>query len=290
MSILSVDFYRVDLAQEGIQFHQIIRLVSQIAMNDTERVREVRQVPLRMQEAFFSRETVEFDLLKVRINDPAEKANLRGETEAIPFEQDEGLGDKTACFYHIPSRVLLVQNNYYGPTASGVAAYFEEHQDGSDIQLMPLITEEGWEAITDWNKYRCVEIQTAGLGDAPLSRRQHEMSVESVIRLNERFGAKKSAIRFWMGSDRKGSLRNVVDEVKAFLRLRNVQHVDVDKIIVSGKDAGDQKQVIDLISHRIRVVFQLGNRTARHLSYQERRGLLHDAWQERREEAIAAAS
>lgn len=289
MSLFSIDFYRVDMAPDGINFSQIIRKISRKRMEDLARVQEVRGTPLRMQDAHLGQEIYEFDVLKIRVNDPAEKANLRGETESIPFEADEGLGDKTACFFHSPSRILLVQSNYYGPSASAIAAYFELFETGVDIQLIPLITAEGWQTISDWNAYRSIEIQTAGFGGLSLDAHARDISTEAMIRLNGRFGSKKSSIRFWMGNDRRGTLLHVAESVRALFGMRGSQGAEIEKIIVSGKDAGDEKRTIDLIKHRIRVQVPLGDMTPRHLDYQSRRAHLARAWVDKRAEAIQAA-
>ena len=64
---------------------------------------------------------MEFQMLRIRLNESHVRAKLSGETAELELDEDEGLGEETAfVFHHVPG-ILIVQRNRSGVTASAFA-------------------------------------------------------------------------------------------------------------------------------------------------------------------------
>lgn len=283
---LKADFYELSMPPgEGPSFRDLVRIVDAIPTHDEARAIEIRDCPIRLQEVHLGRDYIEFEMLKIRMTDVAPKAKPNGDLEPIELEDDQGLGERTACLYHTPTSTLVAQHNHYGPSASTVMEYFRRHGkvDG-DIELLPRISREGWQTVSNWDEYRAIDIHVAGFGNSNLDGMRQGTSLLDMARMSQRHGALKSSFRLWMGQKREGTLKGIVALIREVMAQHSRNDQQVEKVIVSGRNQGDKTRAIDLIKHRIREEVPVPEGDNRYVEFSSRRRALRTAWERRQQE------
>lgn len=280
---IKIDFYQVQMPVGApCPFSDLVAAVA-AEPDDVTRTIPVRDYPMRLQESYLATGRWEIDLLKIRKDDIPPKATMGGEVTAIPMRNDEGLGEHTAALFDIGSSTLVVQRNKYGVSASSIASYFQKK--GGLVQpivLLPIVSKKGWQNFDNLSVVRTLEIATTGFGGANIGARNANVGVADMANLAVEHGAKTSFFRLGMGHA-PGGLTRIKELVLGAMGLATGHH-EVTRIVVSGKDNGDEKQVIDLLHDRIREEIEVNLGRQESWSYPVRRGALVKAWSTREAE------
>jgi hypothetical protein len=116
-------------------FEQLIEQVDATPPDDNRNL-EVGTNPARLQVSGVWNQCREGEMVRIRMDTLPRKASLDGALEDLDFGDDEGLGEETAFLYHPPTRILAIQRNRTGVSASSLVWYFKEKgQIDRPIQL-----------------------------------------------------------------------------------------------------------------------------------------------------------
>jgi hypothetical protein len=120
---INVDFYRVEiLGNNSDKFENIIKSVGSSA-NDASRTIDINHSPTRLQEFGEYPNFCDGNMMRIRMDEIPSLASVDGDIAPITFDDDEGLGEETAFLYQIPTRVLMLQRNKFGVSASSFTKY-----------------------------------------------------------------------------------------------------------------------------------------------------------------------
>jgi len=224
-------------------------------------------------------------MVRIRMDSLPKKAGLAGVLEELDLQDDEGLGEETAFLYHHPTRILSIQRNRFGISASGLAWYVKE-KAGLDrpIVLEPVLETAVLQRLDEVRFVRKLEITLAGLGTGtPLRNRGY--GVGDIVRLSETFNAPKIAVELSMGRERRGTLlvERAIGALRSLAGLVAENVNEVQKLEVTGITDGDERVVLDLIEERMKEGVMVPDE-GRTVSYEARRGALREVWSKRVDE------
>jgi hypothetical protein len=288
--ILKVDFFRVTMPANCTRsFNEVVSGV--YGRNPA----ELRNFPakedhyIRIQEGFQGPTYYEAELVRIRMDKMPTKATLAGGVEPFQFAEDEGVGEETAFYYHLPTQILLLQYNRYGVLASTVARYFQIlAQVEGEIRFDPVLREDALIRMTRMGSFRKLSLRFAGGQNAQIFQGLG-YGVEAIADLINEFQAPTVEISLSMGHVRRGTLLlDAVDHtIRRVLGIAAEHPNHVAKLKISGRDEGDHEiRLIDLLHDRMteRIPVELDKN--RRLSYLTRRQALQQAWIIRQDELL----
>lgn len=277
---LRVDFYAVEQEDASTPFEDVVRMVNDLP-NDDARTRDVKDYPVRLQEAHFIGEFIDFDIMKVRIGDAAAKATRAGQITPIEMSNGEGFGEWTACRYHPKTKTLLIHRNQHGTSASSIVQYFEKITGNRrQHQLLPILGRQAWGRFDRLSRITWAEIETSGFGDLDLQAVKNNISAEAMVRAASEFGARKTVMKLGLGQ-REGSLVHIRNWIRSFFNLPISQDQQITKIRITGIDDGDERRVVDILKDKIVESIQVEVPEGETLGYPARRRALAKAWENR---------
>jgi len=135
-----IDLYQVEMPDNSpLTFEQLLAQVCRIPTDETRNVQKDRY-PIRCHSLRPRRGFFEGEMIRIRMDEVPVKASLAGEIEPFELDDDEGVGEETGFLYNIPLRVLILQRNRAGVSASAFAWYFKNIGNLAEyIYLNPII-------------------------------------------------------------------------------------------------------------------------------------------------------
>lgn len=284
---MNVDFYRVEMpAEPESPFEDCFKAVQDLPDDDS-RTYEINGSPIRMQAYTKYRDIYKGEVIRIRMDDLPVKARLSGETEPLDLDDDQGLGEETAFLYNSTLKVLLLQRNRVGVTASRFIRYFTEMNDiDENIDLQPILQTNALRQLQQMHEVRRLELRFAGLDNMEVFQ-DLGYGVSGIVELSEQFDAPSISLSIGMGH-KKGSLMrdNVIDAVKKVLALPTGLFSNrVDKIRVVGKDdlEGESK-ILDMLKYRMIESKDVPVSLDGRLLFANRLEALNRAWRTRKQE------
>lgn len=288
--ILKADFFRVTMP-EGCNrsFNEVVSEV--FGRNPV----ELRNFPvqeghyIRIQEGYQGPTYYEAELVRIRMDKMPTKASLAGGIEPFQFEADEGVGEETAFYYHMPTQILVLQYNRYGVLASTVGRYFQIiAQVEGEIDFDPVLQEDALIRMARMRSFRKFSFRIAGGQNAQIFQGLG-YGVGAMADLINDFQAPSAEISLSMGHVRKGSLMMdaVGNTIRRVLGIAAEHPNKVAKLQISGREeGGHETRLIDLLHDRMieRIPVELDKN--RRLSYLTRRQALQQAWIKRQDELL----
>jgi hypothetical protein len=282
---IRVDFYRVDTQDPSVLFEDVIQKISDLPHDESRNV-EIRGFPIRLQDSSSQRSGFwRGDLVRIRMNSIPTKASLSGETEPLDLDDDEGLGEETAFLYHIATKVLMLQCNRLGVSASAFARYCQELcQLDKNIFFNPILKGDVMAQLAKMQIVRKLKIQVAGLEDLDILRDQNQ-GVNEILNIRDVFSSPNVYLTVSVGNRRKTSLENVKETATKLFRLAGDNAGNVKKIEVSGASEEDeQTEAIDLLEYWMKEWITINPTDPRSVTYPERIQALEQAWSRGKED------
>lgn len=226
------------------------------------------------------------DMIKIRMQHLPVKAGLDGQVSSLDLEKDEGLGEETAFLYHIPTRILAFQRNRNAVTASAFAYYLSHLHPGLIVELEIILEETAIKKLDKMNTIRAFEIQIAALDHLNILKKQKQTSVNSMLSLSQFYQAPHINVFLTMGRQ-KGTLERVIETVKRLLKVTGDDDKVIEKMKITGRQADDEKTVLDLLEHRLLEHIELPlDVPTRFVPFENRRAALREAWERREDELL----
>ena len=283
---IRVDFYRVDTKNSSILFEDVIQQISILPPDETRNI-EIRGFPIRLSQSSQRPNFWQGELIRIRMNDIPTKASLSGDIEPIDLDDDEGLGEETAFLYHIPTKVLMMQRNRLGVSASVFSRYCQRICNLDDyIAFDPILRGDVLVRLAQMHVVRKFELKVARVEDLNILQGKNS-GVDEILNIRNFFNAPNISLTVSVGNRRDMSLGNVVDTAISLFRFASENTGNVKKIEVSGAEEDDsQTDIIDLLEYWIKEWVTIHPIEPRTVSYAERLQALEEAWNQRREELL----
>jgi hypothetical protein len=281
---VKVDFYKVIMPQ-GVDktFEALLEEVSKFP-DDIFRTKVVREYPVRLSVGVRHGELWHCDIVRIRLHETPWIAHISGSVRPIQMDNDEGLGEATAFLYHPGFKVLVIQHNKMGVSASSLALYFQLMGQYSDsIKLEPIVHPSDLDRIKGLKQVRKFEVKLAGLTNLQAFKNDG-LGLSKLLDLTEEFQSPSIRLELSMGYDRKGSLSReaIISALKGIFSIEpdssKVEHIEV-----SGVNDSDEKEVLDLIGARMREIVHLMD-GVKYTEYSTRNYCVKTSWERRFQE------
>ncbi len=250
---IKIDFFLVELPDDSsMSFHEIIKAVLKDKPRHSQRNVRSYDHFIRLQDTQAIKNLYIGTMLRIRMNDIPPVAGLDGSLQNLDLKKDQGLGEETFFLYSPKLRVILVQRNWNGVRASGLAYYFEQLSGITPIELTPVLEPDVVARLSRMNVIRNFVVKIARPDNAQIYKDQG-LSMSSMVRLMNESSAAYAEFNLTMGR-KKGSLspENIIEQAKTILRIHSKDEKQVEKLIVSGKQYLDEPtETLDLLKHRV---------------------------------------
>lgn len=292
MPKVRVDFYQVVMPDPAhLSFDDVLAKAHGLPRNDTSRNRaaphsqgshQIRLHALQPQQRLW-----EGDLIRIRMDDLPLKANLVGDTEIIPLDDDEGIGEETAFLYDSKLHVLVLQANRSGVTAGAFAYYFEQVGDvEGPIVLAPVLELDTLDRLRRLGEVRKLTIRFAGLDNVGQIFQGQDAAVQEFTNAAAQFRAPVMEVSLSVGRQRGVSLlvQKAKRAAQQLVRSADQHPNSIERIEISGTSDTGERDVIDLLRDRIREEHEVAADRDRRVDYQRRGSIIRSAYDKRRGE------
>lgn len=249
--VINIDFYQVARESRDV-LPTIFNALSSLPEDGPVRNLSLGDDPIRLRVLGIWDSHWHGDFTRIRLNDPAFKANLSGRVAPVELDEDEGLGENSAFLYYHRENVLVVQRNRTGVSAGKMAAYFTVmSQTQPAIELLPFLDPTALERLAHMGRIKTFQVKLAQCQQIP-AEAQSGSSVGRGIELARLFEAPSMELTLSM-SRQEGTLRigHVVESVRDLLRLRADHRTEVVKLHVTGENGTGDQEPLDLLEQRI---------------------------------------
>lgn len=275
---LNIDFYRVKVDdKDGRTFLDLLEEAHKMP-EDASRAQHRTDDAIRLQTTKKGQTSWRGDMLRIRMNESPVKAKLSGETQEIPLEEDEGLGEETGFLFHAPTNILVIQRNRIGVSASAMAKYFRVLCKARAVTFEFILKEDALKRIKRMETIRTFEVHFAGV-ESGHSLKGKGHSAKMMYTLLNEFQAPNATIKLSVGH-RKGTLQNVVTAI-ADLFGDQAAPSDVKRVLVIGRDDDDdtEKTLVDLLQDRLTELVVIDDTDGSRISSTQRFKALSTAWE-----------
>lgn len=277
------DFFRVYMPENTTRtFEQI---VAEIAGIQDRRQRNItlNQSPVRLQECTDSPEQIEGDMVRIRMNDLPTRASLQGEVNNLELTEDEGAGEHTAFLYFKAWKVLVLQRNRPGVTASSFVDYFEQKSNAIPITVQPVLRLDTMQKLNSLQTISALDVTVAPLQNAQIFRDQGN-TLKQMLGICEDLRAPRLHLKASIGKQRTSlNVEAVKDAILKFLRIR-ANTEQVKKLCVSGKYDDRVGETLDLLKHSMCESRDIEEDEHRKLSYADRISAVKSVFNLKRQE------
>jgi hypothetical protein len=281
-----IDFYKVQMPEAARQtLRQVLAAVAAVPAD--QRTAEVFDTHLRLHEAATAVSSVEAEFIRIRMDAIPIKASLAGDVGALGLEDDEGIGEETACLFDTHLNVLVIQRNRYGASLSCILRYLEikaGFTDGS-IYVEPIILPDALARLAKMTVLRKFKIQVAGTNNLRAFQ-DVDAGLGQLVKLGQGFSAPVIELALSMGH-KHGEMDG--EGLKQFIRkvfrgFRNGN--EITKLEVSGRSDDDASEAFDLLDSRMIELVELEPNEERRIPYAARRAAVHQAWRAKRAQLL----
>lgn len=249
---VAFDFWQIETPAGQPNFAEILRQASQIDQLQA-RVRELGNRTLRYE--ILRRESRLYvgDLIKLRMDELPGMASESTPRQDLPLRQDQGITEETAFAFDTQTSALITQKNFFGPSASLLVEYFRvltNYQGAISCNL--LVSEEGFQKLSSMRRIKKMVFKVARPQRGTIARAKNT-SVGGALSILDDLSAMNVEMGVSVGRyDSELDKSRVIATVRDLLRLKQNNDEAVEKILVTGKDEEDSRDMFDLLEYRLR--------------------------------------
>jgi hypothetical protein len=272
---VKIDFFKLqDEAGGRIEFQNALRAASRSHGRNRSRVVFGERVDLY--ECHETGSIIEGEIGRIRMNDTPAIANSDCTFAEIALDDDQGIAERTAFLFDSNLSVLVLHSRKEAVSASRIAGFcdkFAGHNIDSFL-LRPLLRGDATKKIRSMNVVKKVEVEyVRGAADAITNP---DASTRSFVRNLENLQGETLSVTVSSGRKKENhlSFQTVTDLIRTALTGKDES---VQKLTISGRNAGDERLFIDLLEDRLRVpvIIEFRGRSA---SYHQRRSAVRKAY------------
>ena len=282
---VKIDFYAVKMPDGSESFESLVKKDA-ASKDDETRNADVGGFPVRLQQAHFTKEFIEADMLRIQMSDLPPKAKLSGKVGNLGLADDEGLGGETAFLYHPGTKVIAVQRNRGGVSARMLTEYFQtKFALNGPIEAFPVVLSDAIKRLSAMKETKRLRIRFAGITN-PNFFRNRDSSLAEMIDVLEAFRAPSGTFELSMGRQ-PGSLlaKRIVALARHVVGMSPPEgEGDVTTMEVSGVLDDDTRDEFDVLMYRMVEVVMVQEDQHRRSTYKNRRPEILQAWRHREKE------
>jgi hypothetical protein len=212
------------------------------------------------------------------MNDTPAIANSDCSVAEIELEDDQGIAERTAFLYDSHRSALALHAKREAVSASRIAGYCDRFSpnDIESFSLNPILRPDAAQKFRSINVVKKVEVEYSR-GAAGVIANPDPSTRSFVTNLQNLEGETMTVV---VSSGRRRQNRLSLERVTSLIRTALTGRDEVvQKLTISGKNAGDENLFIDLLEDRLRVAIpiQFRGRTA---SYDQRRRAVRKAYED----------
>lgn len=235
-------------------FEELLIELSKIPDNSKRAIIEKNgEYAIRYSQIKTTKDSIQGDVLKIRLKELPVKASLAGPQTPIPLNQDEGIGEETVYLYDKQLNILVFQFNSNSIRAGKFIDYIESHcKVNGHITLLPVLKGDAHKRMLNMAEPAKLEIAVAELSN-PVFLHSEINSVKDLVRANEAIKSPVMNITYSLGHNKpeKGYFENILKAAKDLLRFKS-EGGSVTKLKISGKiDAESGTEALDLLLDRM---------------------------------------
>jgi hypothetical protein len=278
--MLSIDFYRVEMPEGAMTFEELLGSV--FLTPAPQRNSLVRERTLRLQRLSPWANCIEGELIRIRMDDMPQIADLDGTITDMDLPASRGVGECAAFLYAPETRALVMQRSFHGASASALAGYFDNFSGQQDcIVLEPIIREGDYTKLRSMANPRKFEVKIAHVEDPSI----REGSTTDYSRLGRRYAGDSMDITVSAGRARTAGLNPsaVMDDIRHFFRINQAaDNTLITKLRVTGRGAGDEVLALDLLKSNLKHRVEINIGDERTIAYEVRRDAVRSVFDKER--------
>jgi hypothetical protein len=273
---MNIDFFRVeDLAGGRIGFRNALR--EAVRARGRNRSCIVWDEPVGLFEGHEDGNLIEGEVGRIRMTDTPAIGSRECVLEEIELDDDQGIAERTAFLYDSGRGVLALHVRREAVSASRLCGYCDvfARNTTETFTLLPILRDDVQEQFRSMNVIKKVDVKFSRAAQTTLV--DADQSTRSFVRaLNNLNGSTISVtVASGAGAEKRLSFEGASDLIRNAFRQRNGS---VERLVVSGRNAGDQGLVLDLLEARLRDKRTIEFR-GRSASYEQRRATVRRAYE-----------
>jgi hypothetical protein len=276
---LNVDFYKVSAAAGGpLAFRNALR--EMIARKGALRRVLVRGERIDVHSIQETGTMIEGEVGRLRSHDIPAISDKECATRDIPLKDDELITERTAFLFDQKTGILAVHAKREAVSASKIADLCDEIAQNKtqffelNVVLNPD-SQKKFEELSTIQRFH-VTYTTA----AASTIKQPDQTTENLLKSLQNIEGKQIKISVSSGA-KKTSKLNFRAALALLTKAKSSSEMGVEELRVSGRGAGDEKLVIDLITDRMRAL-RVINVTGYSAGYEQRRSAVRECYEEQK--------
>jgi hypothetical protein len=277
---VNVDFYKVSNAAGGpTAFRNALREI--IARKGAHRRVLVRGERIDVHSIQENATTIEGEVGRLRSHDIPAISDKECVTRDIPLKENELITERTAFLFDPKTGILAVHAKREAVSASKIADLCDEVGQNKtqffELQLMlNADSQEKFEKLSLIQRF-----QVTYTAAATSTIRKPDQTTENILKTLQDIEGKHIKISISSGG-KKTSKLNFKAAWALLTKAKSSGEAAVEELRVSGRGAGDEKLVIDLIKDRMRA-FKIIDVTGSSASYEQRRIAVRQCYEEQKQ-------
>lgn len=219
------------------------------------------------------------DMMRIRLDEPAMVARIRGGERSVAKDDDEGLGETNAFLYCPQKKCLAYQRNRGGVSVDRFFYYIQQKINRENaIDFQPIIKPTTVNDLVNASKTRSLVMSVRPASITPSAQ---EDPLSDVVRAANLIECQQFEISFKMDrGDRSGLNKSaVVNIIRRLLRLKESGH-DVKKLEAVCKDEGGKSEYLDFVDAVLYSMQNIEPSKLHNEFYERRKACVLNAWEE----------
>lgn len=251
-SPMNVHLYKV-VEPEGAQLLvEVLKKVSRLPLG--KRLRTVGLLDMRLediQEPSTESAAWRLDFCKLRNQGPG-KAGPGLATQSFDLQTGERFSEETAMVFDAVTGYATVQYNHYGPRAPAIADYLSMFlPQGLSYELLIQLDPTAQARLQRKKKFTRIAFRVAPARLSAAWRENNISMYKAIEAQRQTYGGDWVAVEVSL-ERRSSATLNLIDKVKGVLGLANEGDDVVTELVVTGRDADDDRvDVVNLLSGKL---------------------------------------
>lgn len=278
---VNVSFFEVvPLRPDNVPFSEIVKAIASQPLQDREV--QVEDEWVRVEELNDYRDCIEITMVRNQLRGLPHVGESGVPVEPLNIPEKKGLSHFTSLLYHPPTRAMAVLRTRESIALGGLILYFTKASptgpERSTFRFDPIFRKHAADRIDRLQTVRRLEVKFARMTPTFWSetlksfeeyRAAADRSLAMVVDLKLSVGRKGGSLR----------LSDIKEKVRALLGSRDEGGIDVEKLIVVGRDhVYDADEVINLLDAHLRAEVELAPDPGRVLRAVTHQQAVRSAW------------
>jgi hypothetical protein len=248
---VTFDFWQIEMPPNLGSFSDLLEraaLVQPLAA----RVKTVGDRTLRLETIRRHERLFTGDILKLRMDELPGVASLSTPRQDLPLNVDQGITEETAFAFDPQNNCLITQRNFYGASATVITGYLCELANFQGVVTCnAIVSDAGFTRLESMPTVKKLIFKVARPRNGTIGRAR-ETSVGQAIQMLDDVGAMQVEMTMSVGRFNSSLNRTkVLAMVRELIGLRQADGETVEKVLITGRDENDERDMFDLLEYRV---------------------------------------